>query len=193
MTPTPLVRIIAGFALSALTWAPLPGEAKSPAVWKMNSARSKVEFRSSFGGDAFTGQFKRWNARILFDPTDLAHSSVAATIDLASAATGDSSRDTSLPEKDWFYVAKFPTAKFVSTSFRALGGNRYEAAGTLEIRGIKKPLKLPFQLDIKGNVAVMRAQVAVNRLLFGVGQGQFADPQSIPANVAVNLIVTAQK
>lgn len=65
--------------------------------------------------------------------------------------------------------------------------------GTLEIRGVKKPLRLPFQLDIKGNAAVMRSQVNINRLLFGVGQGQFADPKAIPANVGLALLVTAQK
>lgn len=192
MTFTPLVRAAMVVALSTSLLAPGFAMAKPP-LWKVNSARSKVEFRSSMGGDAFSGQFRRWDAQIVFDPADLAHSSVVATIDLASAFTGDSSRDSSLPEQDWFYVAKFPHAKFVSNNFRKIGGNRYEAVGTLEIRGVRKPLKLPFQLDIKGNVAVMRSQVNINRLLFGVGQGQFADPKSIPANVGLNLIVTAQK
>lgn len=180
-------------ALASLALFSSGAVAKDPPNWKVDSARSKIEFKSSFGGDAFTGRFKRWSANIKFDPADLAHSSVVATIDLRSAATGDSSRDTSLPEKDWFYAAKFPVAKFQSNRFRKLGGNRYEAIGTIEIRGVKKPLNLPFQLSIKGDNALMRAQVNINRLLFGVGQGQFGSPDSVPANVSVNLIVAAKK
>jgi len=183
-----LLLLAAGMFIS-----PAATFAAGPPQWKVDRAQSRVEFASSFGGAPFTGQFRRWNARIGFDPADLAHSSVVAIIDLGSAATGDQSRDSALPEQDWFYVVKFPTAKFQSNRFRKIAANRYEAIGTLTLRGVSKPLRLPFDLVIKGNVAVMKARLDINRLAFGVGQGQFADPSSIPANVVLNLLVTARK
>lgn len=167
--------------------------APAPARWAVNKAASKIGFRSSFGGETFAGHFARWDATIAFDPKNLAGSKVVATIETASARTGESSRDSALPTADWFASAKFPRASFVSKSFKSLGNGRYQASGDLTIRGVRRPVVLPFTLAITGNQARMSGSLKLNRTLFGVGQGQWASGDTVPTIVAVNITVVASR
>ncbi|MDB5461357.1 MAG: hypothetical protein JWO72_3098, partial [Caulobacteraceae bacterium] len=114
--------------------------ASPPPAWTVDGANSKLEFTSSFGGDAFKGVFRKWDARIVFDPAALTTSSVVVNVDLGSASTADESRDEALLSSDWFNTAKFPRATFSATKFSSLGGGRYQAAGTLAIRGVSRPV-----------------------------------------------------
>lgn len=178
--------IAAALAIAAPAWA-------APPAWVVDKAASKVGFSSTFDGQGVGGAFRRWDADIRFDPKDLAHSSANVTIDVGSAATGDADRDAALPDVPWFWTAKYPKATFVTHSFKALGGNRYEAAGDLTIRGVTKPLTLPFTLAITGDTAKMNAAVSVNRLAFGVGQGEWKSTEVIPAAVQVTIALTAHR
>ena len=71
--------------------------------------------------------------------------------------------------------------------FQAGGPGRYVAAGVLTIRGVAKPLTLPFTLAITGAAAKMNAAVQLNRLAFGVGQGEWKATDTVPAGVTVNV------
>ncbi len=179
-------------ALAAAT-APLAAAAAPAPVWTVDPAASQVGFASSFTGQAFSGRFTRWTAQIRFDPKNLAGSSVTATIDTGSAVTGDKDRDSSLPSADFFDVAKFPKATFTASQFKDLGGGRYQAIGQLSIRGVAKPLTLPFTLAITGAQAKMAGAAPINRLAFGVGQGQWQSTEAIPAAVNVTVSITAHR
>jgi polyisoprenoid-binding protein YceI len=165
----------------------------APPTWAVDHAASQLTFASSVSGQAFTGTFRRWDAAIHFDPKDLAHSDVVATIDVASAFTGGGDRDAELPDEDWFWASRFPRASFVAHGFRQTGPGRYEAPGVLTLRGVTKPLTLPFSLAITGASAKMNAGVVLNRQAFGVGQGEWQATDTVPANVTVNVAITARR
>jgi polyisoprenoid-binding protein YceI len=178
------------FALSAIASAAL---AAPPPAWIADKAASSIRFSSSFNGAAFSGAFSRWDADIRFDPANLAASSVAVSIDVASAATGDADRDQALPTPAFFSAARFPRATFTAHAFTSLGGNRFNATGTLMLRGIARPLILPFTLTIAGGQAKMNAAIAVNRLAFGVGQDEWRKTDALPAAVNVAIALTARR
>ena len=73
------------------------------------------------------------------------------------------------------------------------GENRYVADGTLDLRGVKKPLSLPFSLKIDGDTATARGVTTLDRTVFGVGQGEWASTDQIAANVKVNFALTAKR
>jgi polyisoprenoid-binding protein YceI len=187
------MRALALVALAAVMAAPLAARAAPAPAWGVDKAASSVRFASSFSGAPFSGAFSRWDADIRFDPANLAGSSVTAVIDVASAATGDADRDQALPTPTFLSAAKFPKATFTAHSFTALGGDRYQAIGTLTLRGVTKPLTLPFTLAIAGPKARMNASVALNRLAFGVGQDQWAKTDAIPNPVTVTIALTATR
>lgn len=183
----PVVFAVAAFAIAAPAWA-----APAPS-WVVDKTGSKIGFTSSMSGEAFSGSFRKWDSAIRFDPKNLAGSSVTTTIDMTSAATGDEDRDSSLPSAEWFFATKHPKATYAATRFKALGGNRYQADGTLTMRGVTKPLSLPFTLTITGDVAKMTSSIDLNRLAFGVGSGEWASTTVVPANVRLNIVLVAKR
>lgn len=179
-------------AAAALAFAPALALAAPPS-WVVDKAASRLTFTSAVSGQAFTGRFSRWDAVIHFDPKDLAHCDVTATIDVTSAATGSGDRDAELPDQDWFWTSHFPRASYIARSFQTAGPGRYVAIGVLTVRGVAKPLSLPFALTINGAAAHMTGVIALNRLAFGVGQGEWAATDTVPANVTVNVDLTARR
>jgi polyisoprenoid-binding protein YceI len=174
--------------------AATPALAAGPAPpWSIDKPGSKIAFASSFGGTAFSGSFRTWDAQIRFDPNNLPGSSAVVTIDTASVATGDADRDKTLPDVPWFASVQYPKAVFKAQSFKALGGGRYQAIGTLTLRGVTKPLTLPFTLVITGPDAKMNATLGLNRLAFGVGQGEWAKTEVIPSTVNLTISLTAHR
>jgi polyisoprenoid-binding protein YceI len=114
-------------------------------------------------------------------------------VDISSAATGDPTKDEAMPTSDWFDVAHFPRATFTATNFKDLGGGRYIALGMLSLRGVSRPLALPFTLAIAADRARMTGSAVVNRSAFGVGQGQFKAPDTVPFDVRIAIALTAHK
>ncbi|QJU59166.1 YceI family protein [Sphingomonas sp. AP4-R1] len=170
-----------------------PAVAAPAPNWTLDKATSKIGFVASMNGQAIPGSFRRFDTRIAFDPANLAGSSVVAVIDTGSAATGDATRDESLPGEDWFSAKAFPRATFKASQFNAIGPNRYVANGTLTIRNTTRPVSLPFQLAVDGRQARMRGSLTLDRRWFGVGQGQFAGTEAVAANVRVDLVVNATR
>lgn len=185
---------LAGFASPGLAAdKPVAKPVASAAAWTVDKAASRLRFRSAFSGMAFEGGFTRWDAQIAFDPKNLAASKATVSIDMASAATGDKDRDETLPTGEWFNTAKFPRAIFTTTKIVSLGGDRYQAQGTLSMKGATQPVTLPFTLTIQGNVAKMSGQTVLNRSQFAIGQGQFAGADTVPFEVTVVIAITAKK
>lgn len=184
----------AALAFGALTLAAGPAwsQAAAPA-WTVDKGASRVGFRAAMSGTAFEGRFTRYDARIAFDPANLKGSKITAVIDLASAATGDPTRDEALPSSDWFAVKTHPRATFVSRRITAAGPGRYVAAGELTLRGVKRPVSLPFTLAITGNTAQANGSLVLDRTAFGVGQGQFKTGEMVDTKVTVTIALTARR
>jgi polyisoprenoid-binding protein YceI len=157
------------------------------------AAGSTLGFTTTWSGQAIEGRFDRWRADINFSPEALERSRLRVTIDLASVKTGDAQRDGSLSSADWFDVATAPRAVFTASRFEKTGEGRYIAHGALQLRGVTRPVDLPFQLRITGDKAQARGQMSLDRLAFGVGQGEWSQTDQIPAQVAIRILVNATR
>ena len=171
--------------------APPPATA-APVKWAV-SAGSTLGFATSWSGDAIQGRFEKWTADIRFSPDALEGSRVSVSIDLASVKTGDEQRDASLPAFDWFDTAEHPKAVFTATRFTRTAEGRFIAHGKLTLRGVSRPLDLPFRLKITGDTASVSGVTTLDRTAFGVGQGEWQSTDSIPAKVTVSLSVKARR
>jgi polyisoprenoid-binding protein YceI len=162
-------------------------------VWIVDKVASRLTFRSSVSGQTFDGVFKAWDAQIAFDPKNLRASHATVTVNIPSVVTGDPTRDQMLPTPDWFAAQKFPQATFVSTQITQTGPDRYQAVGDLRIRGVVRQVTLPFTLSIIKDMAAMDGALTIDRRAFGIGQGQFASPDTVAANVSVMVKLSARK
>jgi polyisoprenoid-binding protein YceI len=158
--------------------------AASAADYTVQPAGSTLGFSDTFQGEAFTGHFDRWTAAISYDAANLASSKFDVDVDLASAKTGDNDRDHALPGTDFFDVAKFPKAHFVTTGFRQ-NGAQVIADGKLTLRCVTRPVSLQVTFKPQGSGATLDVAGRVKRLDFGVGGGDYADTSVIGADVKI--------
>lgn len=159
-------------------------DAQPLADWSVASG-GRLGFTARWNGEAVDGSFSRWRAAIRFSPDELAKSNIRVTVDLASADTGDGQRDDSLKGSDFFDTGAYPNAVFTARDVRHLGGDRYEARGTLNLRGASRPATVRFTLRIEGDRAQVTGTARIDRTAFGVGQGEWAATDAIAAAVDV--------
>lgn len=196
LTSLTSLALAAGLAVAApaATYAAAAKAApKAVATWTVDKAASKLGFKSAFNGKSFEGGFRRWDAAIAFDPKNLAVSKVIVSVDTGSAKSGDNTVDESLPTDDWFGAAKFPRATFTAASFKDLGAGRYQAAGSLAMKGVTRPVNFNFTLAIQGDVARVTGTANIMRNAFGVGLGQFAAADTVPYEVSVPVTLVARR
>lgn len=170
-----------------------PADTGQPlANWTVASG-GRLGFTARWNGEAVDGRFDRWRAAIRFSPDELARSQIRVTVDLASADTGDGQRDDSLKGSDFFDTGAHPSAVFTARDVRHLGGDRYEARGTLDLRGVGKPATVRFTLRIDGDRARVAGTARIDRTAFGVGQGEWAATDAIAASVDIAFSFTATR
>lgn len=170
-----------------------PEETAEPlADWTV-APGGRLGFTARWNGEAVEGRFDRWRADIRFSPDQLAASRISVKVDLTSADTGDGQRDDSLKSSDFFNAAAYPSATFTARDIRHLDGDRYEARGTLDLRGASKPATLRFTLRIEGDRARVGGTARIDRTAFGVGQGEWAATDAIAAAVDVDFSFVATR
>ena len=155
-------------------------------TWNLDAAHSNLAFTNSYQGVEYTGQFRRFNAVIDYDPNDLAHAKFDVTIDITSLDTQNSERDHTALGADFFDTARFPKAHFVTTAFHKAVDGKIIADGLLMLRGASKPVALTVSFKPNGNAATLDVTAQLKRLDFGIGTGQWADPSMIGDGVTVH-------
>ena len=157
------------------------------ATWTEDHANSRLGFSVLWDREPFAGEFKTWQAEIKFDPADLSQASAKITVDLASEHSAEPDFDDGLKGVLGFQVSKFPQARFVTTRISSRGGDAYTAEGTLTLRGITKPVSLPFTLTFAGNGAHMVGKAVVLRTDFGIGRGPWESSAPVDHSVTVTV------
>ena len=123
-----------------------------------------------------SGRFKDFTGTIHFDDQDVTRSSVEFNAKVTSIDTGVEPRDRHLRTADFFDVEKFPEMTFKSTKVERKGKS-YVLYGDLTIKGVTKPVTLPFTLmgaikDPRGNTRIgVSAQTNIDRRDFGITWG----------------------
>jgi len=150
--------------------------------------RSEIRFVAKQAGGGVEGRFRKWKANVDFRPKDPANSKAAFEIELASIDLASEETETEIGRPAWFDTARFPIAKFESTSVRGLGGDRYEIDGRLSMKGITRDVSVPVALrkDSGGN-SVAEGQFTVRRLDYKIGEGMWADTSAIADDVVIRI------
>jgi polyisoprenoid-binding protein YceI len=121
-------------------------------------------------------------------------SSVTAEIDVGSLNADDPKLTGHLKSPDLFDVAKFPKAKFVSTSVKAGGekGATHTVTGNLELHGVTKSISFPATIKVQGDSVEADAEFGINRKDFGVVYPGMPD-DLIKDEILIKLQIRAKK
>ncbi len=161
------------------------GAACAATPYTADAKRSTLGFVATQTGAPVEGRFGQFRADIVFSADDLPGSRFDVTITVKSADTGEDDRDETLRGPDLFAVEKYPTARFVTTAFKHVNGSRYEATGKLTLRNVTREIRLPFTFESTANEASLQGGVKLNRLDYGIGQGEWKDTTWVANEVTV--------
>ena len=131
-----------------------------------------------------------FSAQVAFDPAKLATSKIRFTVDTGSATLGSRETDAELPKPTWFNVPKFPQAQFESSSIKALGGGKFDVAGTLTIKGNAQSVVVPVTLTQSGASTTAVGALPIKRLAFKIGENEWADTSMVADDVQVRFKLT---
>ncbi|HMV19881.1 MAG: YceI family protein [Betaproteobacteria bacterium] len=157
--------------------------------------KSTLTFVSKQMGVPVDGRFRKFTAALSFDPAKPTAASARLELDLASIDAGSKDANDEVVGKAWFNLKTFPTASFVSTAVKPLGGDRYELAGKLTIKGKAQDIVAPMSFRQEGANGVFDGSFTLKRLDFAVGDGVWADVSTVANDVQVkfHLVSTPRK
>ena len=119
----------------------MPAQAAENYVIDTKGQHAFIQFKvKHLGYSWLIGSFNTFSGSFTYDETNPAKDSVKVEIDTASVFSNHAERDKHLRSADFFDVAKYPTASFVSTAFEDKGNGKGVLKGKLNLRGITKDI-----------------------------------------------------
>lgn len=159
--------------------------AHAQAPQKIVPARSSIRFVTKQMNVPVEGQFKRFDATVAFDPAKPEATKAEFEVDLGSIDMNSTEGETEARRKPWLNVDAFPNARFVASSVKQVAPGRFEARGPLTIKGVSHEIVAPFTLAEAAGLRTVEGQFALRRLQFRVGDGAWADADTVADEVLV--------
>ena len=124
----------------------LLGSSIAPALaadFKIDPAHSFIQFQiHHLGFSLLQGRLNEMLGSFSYDSKQPQAAKVSVTVKMDSIDTNYAERDKHLKSKDFFDVASFPAANFVSTSYKATAEGKGVLEGNLTLHGITKPISI---------------------------------------------------
>jgi len=172
--------ILAGLAMASLVTAPTMAHTGNPTAkattYTINSQKSMMAWHGKKVTGEHNGTIDINKGNLIFDGTRLTGG--VLEVDMKSVKNLDltdvgynKKLTTHLMSEDFFNAEKYPTATLKITKVTPKGGNDYEVAGTLTIRGITNPITFPATVKLNGGTAEVSAKVVIDRSKYDVKYG----------------------
>lgn len=154
---------------------------------------SKIEFVGSKVTGKHNGSFGDFSGQVDHAGTPET-SRVNITIKTDSITTDTPDLTKHLKTADFFDVAKYPEATFVSTAIKPGGENgaTHTVTGNLTLHGVTKAITFPATINVTPDAATVESSFSINRKDFGINYAGAAD-NLIRDNVVLTLHVRATK
>lgn len=185
-----LTALVSGFALSA----------QAADTYTLDSSHTAVTWHvSHFGFSTPSGKFMSATGEVTLDEANPAASSLKVSIDVTQMNSGVPKLDEHLKTPDFFDVAKYPTATFVSKKVEVTGKDTAKVTGDFTLRGVTKPLTLDVKLNkigenmMKLKTAGFTASTTIKRSDFGMTTyvPNLGDDIKIDIESEANIVVAA--
>lgn len=182
------------FALSLACAVPAQAEVET---FRMDSAHSFANWEVRHVVARTSGTFSDVKGQVVLDTTNVANSSVEATISLYSLNSSHRQRDIHLLTDEFLDARDYPEMKFVSTAVTPIAPEKGSITGQLSLHGVTKPVTLDYQIlgygqDPWGGMRMgFQATTRINRSDFGITK--FAKNGPVGNEVEITLLIEGIK
>jgi polyisoprenoid-binding protein YceI len=162
--------------------------------YTFSAADSKLAFTGAKVTRKHEGSFGAFTGTIQLIDNSPEKGSVRVDVDMPSLSADDPKLAGHLQSADFFDAAKFPKARFVSTSVKAGGekGASHTVTGNLEMHGVTKSITFPATIKSQGDSVDVDAEFVIDRKDFGVVYPGAPD-DLIKDEILIKLQVRAKK
>lgn len=164
----------------------LPGIVLAEECSPIDSKASFVQFDIEQAGTPFNGRLEQVSGEVCREGESV--SRVHAEVAASSVATGLPELDAALKDEYFFDVNQYPTLQFSSDRISQEDG-RWVADGTLTIKGKSKAMRLPFDMEEDASAPQATGEIAIRRLDFGIGTGEWENTEWLADIVRVKFVV----
>ena len=175
--------------------APESGGPKTGAeTLTISPENSKVDFVAAKVTRSHNGAFKQFSGSIDLVNNSPEQSIVTINIDAASVTTDDDQLTGHLKTADFFDVAKYPKATFVSTRIEpnTANGATHTITGNFDLHGVKKSISFPATIQVSPDSVSANAEFSINRKDFSLNYPGKAD-DLIRDGVVIKLTIKAPR
>ena len=173
----------------------------APIEWDIDRAHSSVFFDVKHTFATVRGQFDDFSGTILIDPENHGNSRIDMEVKVASINTNNRQRDNHLRSEEFFSAKKYSVMTFKTARVKQVKDNLYELEGKLTVKDVTKDVVVPFiyygvkdnPLNPKQLVAGFEGKFTIDRLDYGVGNGQFYKMGVIGKNVEIIITLEVLK
>lgn len=188
------MRMIRSLTLGALLAAGALGLSAPVAAIEYSQVqanKSQLTFVFKQMGVAVEGRFRRFPTQLRFDPSKPTTASAQMDIDMASVDAGSPDANEEVVSKAWFNIKSHPTARFVVTTIKPVGGDRYDIVGKLTIKGTTRDVVAPATFRQDGSSGVIDGALTIKRADFAIGEGPWADFGTVANDIQIKFRVVA--
>lgn len=160
--------------------------------WIVRPDQSAIGFLYERAGQPAEGKFARFSGSGTFDPVRPEHARLTLRIDTSSIDLFDTLASGFATSAEWFDSKNHPDVVYQLTGLTVLGNARYQATGTITIRGESEVLRSPVFLVVSETHAHANGALDLDRRRFGLGVGPSAAFVEIGDRVSVRFDLVAE-
>ncbi len=178
---SPLAVIALAISLTALA-----------ADTNVDAQKSKVTATFKQEGVPVEAPFLKFSGRIVYDPKNAGASTAALDVDTGSFDIGDEAYNAEARKKEWFDSGSFPKASFRSTAIKPGAAGKFDATGTLTVKGKVLTITVPISVQTTAGGSAFDGSFVMSRKAFGIGGPAWDEVLDDKVNVRFHLISTGR-
>lgn len=113
--------------------------------------------------------FTRFSGRITYDAKNVAAATAVIEVDMKSYDIGDPAYNAEVAKASWFDSAAHPKATFRSTAVKAVSATRFDATGTLSVKGRTQTITVPVTVGTAAGATTFDGTFNLSRKAFSIG------------------------
>lgn len=154
----------------------------------LNAAKSTIVATFKQTGVPVDSSFKTFTGRIVYDPANVAGATASIEVVTGSWDIGDESYNAEVRKKQWFDSATYPKATFKSTAIKSTGAGKFDATGTLTLKGRALTITVPITVKKTAEGNAFDGALVISRKAFGLGDPIWEDVLEDKVNVRFHLV-----
>jgi polyisoprenoid-binding protein YceI len=138
--------------------------------WNADISHAQIKFSVKGPFGTVHGSFSGLKTDLQFDEKTPGAGSISASIDPNTITTGIGMRNHDLRNEEiWLNTKKYPEISFHSKKIEKTEKG-FKAIGELTLKGITKPVEIPFTFAANGSSGVFKGEFNINREDYNVGK-----------------------